>query len=42
VRLIDDLLDASRITLGKLTLQRERVEATALLRESAEAAWPLA
>jgi len=42
VHLIDDLLDASRITLGKLTLQRERVDATTILREAAEAAWPLA
>jgi PAS domain S-box-containing protein len=42
VRLIDDLLDASRVTLGKLNLQPERVDATALLQEAAEAARPLA
>jgi PAS domain S-box-containing protein len=41
VRLIDDLLDASRVTLGKLKLQRARIDAIALLRESAEAVRPL-
>jgi len=42
VRLIDDLLDASRVTLGKLKLQRARIDAIALLREAAEAVRPLA
>jgi two-component system CheB/CheR fusion protein len=35
-RLIDDLLDVSRITRGKVLLQKEPVELTHLLRRSAE------
>ncbi len=36
-RLVDDLLDASRIAKGKIELRPERVEATAVLRQAAEA-----
>ena len=42
VRLIDDLLDASRVTLGKLTLQRGRLDATLLLRDAVQAVQPVA
>ncbi|MGZ3476203.1 MAG: hybrid sensor histidine kinase/response regulator [Polyangiales bacterium] len=35
-RLIDDLLDVTRITRGKIRLQRERVELTALARATVE------
>jgi PAS domain S-box-containing protein len=42
VRLVDDLLDASRLSLGKLVLQRERLEAGALLRDCIQAIRPLA
>ncbi len=35
-RLIDDLLDVSRITQRKLALQRERCDAAALVRQTAE------
>jgi signal transduction histidine kinase/ActR/RegA family two-component response regulator len=41
VRLIDDLLDVSRITTGKLALRRERVELRAVVASSLEAAMPL-
>jgi PAS domain S-box-containing protein len=40
VRLIDDLLDVSRITRGKLQLRKERVELAAVVRSAVEAARP--
>jgi signal transduction histidine kinase len=40
VRLIDDLLDVSRITTGKLQLRRERVELGGIVRNALEAAEP--
>jgi CheY-like chemotaxis protein/two-component sensor histidine kinase len=42
VRLIDELLDVSRITTGKLRLHRERVELAAVLAQAMEASRPLA
>ena len=42
VRLVDDLIDVSRITTGKLALRRERVEVAAVARSAIEAAEPLA
>ena len=42
VRLVDDLLDVSRITTGKLALRRERVELRAVAASALEAAEPLA
>jgi signal transduction histidine kinase/CheY-like chemotaxis protein len=42
VRLMDDLIDVSRITTGKLALRREMVELGAVLRGALEAAEPLA
>jgi len=42
VRLVDDLLDVSRITTGKLTLRRERVDARAVAQSAIEAVEPLA
>jgi PAS domain S-box-containing protein len=41
VRLIDDLLDISRITRGKLRLRKDRVELVAVVRSAVEAARPL-
>jgi PAS domain S-box-containing protein len=41
VRLIDDLLDVSRITRGKLALRRERVELAAVVQSAIETARPL-
>jgi PAS domain S-box-containing protein len=41
VRLVDDLLDVSRITRGKLELRRERVLVDAVLRDAVEAVQPL-
>jgi CheY-like chemotaxis protein len=41
VRLVDDLLDISRITRGKLQLRKERVEVAAVLRSAVEATRPL-
>jgi signal transduction histidine kinase len=41
VRLIDDLLDVSRITLGKLTLKRELVELREVVHHAVETARPL-
>lgn len=38
VRLIDDLLDVTRITHGRIRLHRERIDLTALLAEVAETA----
>lgn len=40
VRLVDDLLDASRITTGKLTVRREPVELQAVLRSAIETTRP--
>jgi signal transduction histidine kinase len=40
VRLIDDLIDVSRITTGKLALRRERVDVGAVARSALEAAEP--
>ena len=42
VRLIDDLLDASRISQGKLELRRERVELAAIVRQAVETCRPIA
>jgi CheY-like chemotaxis protein/two-component sensor histidine kinase len=42
VRLVDDLIDVSRITTGKLALRRERVEVRAVARSALEAVEPLA
>jgi PAS domain S-box-containing protein len=41
VRLVDDLLDISRITTGKLQLRRERVELVTVVQSAAEAVRPL-
>ena len=41
VHLIDDLLDISRITRGKIELRRERVELAAVIRDALEACRPL-
>jgi PAS domain S-box-containing protein len=41
-RLVDDLLDVSRITSGKVTLQRESVSVRAVLAQAVEAARPSA
>ncbi len=41
VRLIDDLLEVSRITSGKIRLRKEFVDASAILDEAVEAARPL-
>lgn len=40
VRLVDDLLDLSRIMQGKLTLRRERVELAAVVADAVETARP--
>jgi PAS domain S-box-containing protein len=40
VRLIDDLLDISRITRGKLQLRKERIELAAAIHSAVEAARP--
>ncbi|MGH7336541.1 MAG: hybrid sensor histidine kinase/response regulator, partial [Myxococcota bacterium] len=42
VRLVDDLLDVSRITTGKLTLRKEHVDARAVAQSAIEAIEPLA
>jgi signal transduction histidine kinase len=42
VRLIDDLLDVSRVTTGKLSLHREQVDLPALLHSVVEIAQPAA
>ena len=39
-RLVDDLMEVSRVTQRKILLNRERVDLAALLREAAEAAGP--
>jgi CheY-like chemotaxis protein/two-component sensor histidine kinase len=41
VRLIDDLLDVSRITRGKLRLRRERVELASVVQSAVESSRPL-
>ncbi|HVR30772.1 MAG TPA: response regulator [Thermoanaerobaculia bacterium] len=41
VRLIDDLMDVSRITRGLITLQREPVDLTAVIASAVETARPL-
>jgi len=41
VRLVDDLLDVSRIVHGRITLARERVELDHVVREALELAGPL-
>jgi signal transduction histidine kinase/ActR/RegA family two-component response regulator len=41
VRLIDDLLDVSRITRGKLELKRERVQLSSIIEAAVEASRPL-
>jgi signal transduction histidine kinase/ActR/RegA family two-component response regulator len=41
VRLIDDLLDISRVTLGKVTLKRERVDFRSVLHSALETTRPL-
>lgn len=40
-RLVDDLLDVSRITRGKVTLQRESVDLSAIVHRAVEASRPL-
>jgi PAS domain S-box-containing protein len=40
-RLVDDLLEVSRITTGRVTLQRERVELRSVLESAIEASQPL-
>ncbi len=40
VRLVDDLLDVSRISRGKLELRKERVELTAVLNNAVETSLP--
>ena len=42
VRLVDDLLDVSRITRGKLKLRKERVELASVIHQSVEVCRPLA
>jgi signal transduction histidine kinase len=41
VRLVDDLMDVSRITLGKIKLRRERTELSAVLESAVETARPI-
>jgi signal transduction histidine kinase len=41
VRLIDDLLDVSRVTQGKVELRKERVEVTDIVRSAVEVSRPL-
>ena len=41
VRLVDDLLDVSRITTGKLELRKERVDLASVLQAAVEASRPL-
>ena len=41
VKLVDDLLDAGRISRGKLVLRKERVELSSVVRHAVEAARPL-
>jgi signal transduction histidine kinase len=41
IRLVDDLLDVSRISRGKIELRRERVELATVVNQAVEAARPL-
>ena len=41
VRLVDDLLEVSRITRGKIELRKERVELSAIIRAAVETSRPL-
>jgi PAS domain S-box-containing protein len=41
VRLVDDLLDVSRVSRGKIELRRERVELASVLRNALETSQPL-
>ncbi|HSQ54178.1 MAG TPA: PAS domain S-box protein [Gemmata sp.] len=41
VRLVDDLLDLSRITKGKIELRKERIELASAVRDAVEASRPL-
>jgi signal transduction histidine kinase len=41
VRLVDDLMEVSRITRGKIELRRELVEVAAILRGAVETSQPL-
>lgn len=41
VRLVDDLMEVSRITRGKIDLRKERIELTAILRSAVEISQPL-
>ena len=41
VRLVDDLLDVSRITSGKIELRKERVELAAIVKSAVETSRPL-
>src|SRR5207249_2987194 len=41
VRLVDDLLEVSRITRGKIELRKERVELAAVIRSAVEASQPM-
>src|SRR5205823_9095356 len=41
VRLVDDLLDVSRITRGKIELRKERVELAAVVQSAVETSRPL-
>jgi two-component system CheB/CheR fusion protein len=40
-RLVDDLLDASRITQGKITLQKEKLELASIINRAVETSLPL-
>ena len=40
VRLIDDLMDVSRITRGQLTLRKERVDLRSIIESAVETAQP--
>jgi signal transduction histidine kinase len=41
VRLIDDLLDVSRVTQGKIELRKERIEVAAIVRSAVEISRPM-
>jgi PAS domain S-box-containing protein len=41
IRLVDDLLDVSRITLGKIELRRERIEVETVVRGAVEMSIPM-
>ena len=42
MRLVDDLLDVSRITRGKLEIRKQRVELASVIHQSVEVCRPLA